>query len=57
MERADKHRIRLRKNLRLIDKKKQEGEAKDRFTAPSEPLASNHRLHDHHDFLALQMSS
>ena len=54
-ERADKNRIRIRKNQRLIDKKKQEGEARDRFTAPSEPLAVNHRLHDHHDFLALHM--
>ena len=54
-ERADKNRIRIRKNQRLIDKKKQEGEAKDMRSAPSEPLALNHRLHDHHDFLALQM--
>ena len=54
-ERADKNRIRIRKNQRLIDKKKQEGEAKDMRSAPSEPLALNHRLHDHHDFFALQM--
>ena len=36
--RASKNLIRRRKNLRLIEKKKQEGEAKDSVTAPSDPL-------------------
>jgi hypothetical protein len=54
--RANKNLIRRRKNLRLIEKKKQEGEAKDSVTAPSDPLPMNRRLHNHHDFLiALQM--
>ena len=52
--RASKTLIRRRKNLRLIEKKKQEGEAKDSVTAPSDPLPMNRRLHNHHDFL-LQM--
>ena len=53
--RANKNLIRRRKNLRLIEKKKQEGEARDSVTAPSDPLPLNRRLHNHHDFLALQM--
>ena len=52
---ANKNLIRRRKNLRLVEKKKQEGEAKDSVTAPSDPLPINRRLHNHHDFLALQM--
>jgi hypothetical protein len=53
--RASKNLIRRRKNLRLIEKKKQEGEAKDSVTAPSDPLPLNRKLHNHHDLLALQM--
>jgi hypothetical protein len=53
--RTNKNLIRRRKNLRLIEKKKQEGEAKDSVAAPSDPLPLNRRLHNHHDFLALQM--
>ena len=53
--RASKNLIRRRKNLRLIEKKKQEGEANDSVTAPPYPLPLNRRLHNHHDFLALQM--
>jgi hypothetical protein len=53
--RANKNLIRRRKNLRLVEKKKQECEAKDSVTAPSDPLPKNRRLHNHHDFLALQI--
>ncbi len=52
---AKKHIIRRRKNLRLIEKKKQEGEAKDSVTAPSDYLPPNRRLSNHHDFLSVQM--
>ena len=53
--RDNKNLIRWHKNLRLIEKKKQEGEAKDSVAAPSDPLLMNRRLHNHHDFLSLQM--
>jgi hypothetical protein len=53
--RANKNLIRRRKSLRLIEKKKQEGEAKDSATTPSDPLSLSRRLHNHHDFLDLQM--
>ncbi len=52
---SKKHIIRRRKNLRLIEKKKQEGEAKDSVTTPSDTLPPNRRLSNHHDFLSVQM--
>ena len=52
---AKKHTRRARKNLRLIERKKQQGEAKDSVTAPSDDLPPNRRLSNHHDFLSVQM--
>ncbi len=52
---ANKHVIRRRKNLRLSGKKKQDGEAKDSVTAPSDSLPQNRKLFNHHDFLSVQM--
>ncbi len=44
-----------RKTRRLIEKKKQESEARDSVTAPSEPVSPNRRLSNHHNFLAVQI--
>ncbi len=52
---AKKHILRRRKNLRLIEKKKQEGEAKDLVTAPSDSLPLNRTLSNHHDLLSVHM--
>ena len=42
--------IRRRKTRRLIERRKQDSEAKDSFAAPADPLPFNH-----HDFLAVQI--
>jgi hypothetical protein len=47
--------IRRRKTRCLIERRKQDSEAKDSFTAPSDPLPLNRRLSNHHDFLAVQI--
>jgi hypothetical protein len=47
--------IRRRKTRCLIERKKQDSEAKDSITAPSDPLPLNHRLSNHHDFLAVHI--
>ena len=45
--------IRKRKTRRLLEKKKQESEARNSVMAPSEPLPTNRRLSNNHDFLAV----
>ena len=45
--------IRRRKTRCLIERKKQDSEAKDSITAPPDPLPLNRRLSNHHDFLAV----
>jgi hypothetical protein len=51
---ADKRdRIRKRKNLRLIERKKLDAEAKDAVMAPSDSLPPKRQLGDHYDFLAV----
>jgi hypothetical protein len=54
-EAAKRDAIRQRKTRRLLEKKKQESEARDSVTAPFEPLPPNRRLSNHHDFLAVQI--
>jgi hypothetical protein len=53
VEAAKKNLIRRRKNLRLIEKKKLDSEAKDSVMAPSDSLPANRRLSYHHDFLSV----
>jgi hypothetical protein len=52
-EAAKKNLIRRRKNLRLIEKKKLDSEAKDSVMAPADSLPANRRLSNHHDFLSV----
>ncbi len=52
-EAAKRDLIRCCKNLRLIEKKKLDSEAKDSVMAPSDSLPDNRRLSNHHDFLAV----
>ncbi len=52
---ANKDVIHRRKTRRLVERKKQEGEAKDCVTAPADPLPANRRLSNHHGFLAVQI--
>jgi hypothetical protein len=52
---AKKYIIRRHKTCRLIEEKKLDSEVKDSVTAPAEPLPSNRRLSNHHDFLAMQI--
>jgi hypothetical protein len=53
-EAAKRNLIRRRKNLRLIEKKKLDSEAKDSVMAPSDSLPANRRLsNNHHDFLSV----
>jgi hypothetical protein len=52
-EAAKKNLIRRRKNLRLVEKKKLNSEAKDPVMAPSNSLPDNRHLSNHHDFLSV----
>jgi hypothetical protein len=52
-EAAKRSLIRRRKNLRLIEKKKLDAEAKDSVMAPSDSLPANRWLSKHHDFLSV----
>jgi hypothetical protein len=52
-EAAQREVIRKRKTRRLLESKRQESEARNSIMAPSEPLPSNRRLSNHHDFLAV----
>ncbi len=45
--------IRKHKTRCLPEKKKQESEARNSMMAPSEPLPTNRRLSNHHDFLGV----
>jgi hypothetical protein len=55
-EEADRHDlIRRRETRRLIERRKQDSEAKNSFAAPADPLPLNRRLSKHHDFLAVQL--
>jgi len=47
--------IRRSKTRRVIERRKQDSEARDSFTAPMEPLPLNRRLSNRHDFLAVQI--
>ncbi len=52
-EAAKRNLIRRRKNLRLIEKKKLDSEAKDSVMASSDSLPANRRLSNYHDFLSV----
>jgi hypothetical protein len=55
-EEADrKDLIRRCKTRRLIERRKQDSEADDSFTAPTDPLPLNRRLSNRHDFLTVQI--
>jgi hypothetical protein len=52
-EAAQRDVIRKRKTRHLLERKKQESEARNSVMASSEPLPINRRLSNHHDFLAV----
>jgi hypothetical protein len=45
--------IRRRRTRRLIERNKQDSEAKDSITSPPDPVPLNRRVSNHHDFLAV----
>ena len=47
--------IRRRNTRRLIEKRKQDSEAKNSFAALLDPLPLDRRLSNHHDFLEVQI--
>ncbi len=49
--------IRRSKTRRLIERRKQDSEAKNSFAAPSNLLPLNRRLSNRHDFLRFRISS
>ena len=56
LEEAAKHDlIHRRKTRRLIERRKQDSEAKDSFAAPSDPLHLNRRLSNYYKFLAVRI--
>jgi len=49
--------IRRSKTPRLVERRKQDSEAKNSFAAPSNPLPLNRHLSNRHDFLRFRISS